>query len=194
VSAANGPALLTRSARELRSAADIYLLRKRDRSQNDLFEKKWTQAATALARARQAWIDAEDSRQALVDAENWRCEPPISELDAELDQKRQRSIARERERRERLLSSLELEAQFFASLRGTAKQEFYDTVLNCWHQAGGQFKRSRAPSGKPSGPTVLFVEAVTTPVMGKSAPGREAICKMIVDHRKRLAEGLAEDP
>lgn len=76
-----------------------------------------------------------------------------------------------------------------------SRWRFYNTVLECWGDAGGRFKRSRKKpverdelprlGGSASGPTVLYVEAAVTPVMGEEAPGREAICKLIVRHRER---------
>lgn len=75
----------------------------------------------------------------------------------------------------------------------SAKWRFYRTVLECWGNAGGSFRRSRSKpaerdgaggGGQASGPTVLYVEAAVEPVMGDQAPGREAICKLIIRHRR----------
>lgn len=72
----------------------------------------------------------------------------------------------------------------------SAKDHFYMTVLECWGDAGGSFRRSRTSptgqfrGGEASGPTVLYVEAAVKPVMGERAPGREAIYKLIARYKK----------
>jgi hypothetical protein len=81
-----------------------------------------------------------------------------------------------------------------AFARGSWKprQVFYHLLLECWGDAAGLFRRSRSTppvdgarwSGRPGGPTVLYFEAVAGPVMGRSAPGRERICQLIVEHKE----------
>jgi hypothetical protein len=70
----------------------------------------------------------------------------------------------------------------------TPKWKFYNAVLDCWIDAGGQLKMSRrGPEsnrpGQPSGPLIEYFDAAVRPVMEDEAPGREAIYKVVVERK-----------
>jgi hypothetical protein len=72
---------------------------------------------------------------------------------------------------------------------------YQSDVLEVWASLGGQLRFSRSKKG-PQGPLIRFFQAVTSPVMGASAPSAESIPDIIRRKKRfrgrRLAEVAAE--
>jgi hypothetical protein len=83
-----------------------------------------------------------------------------------------------------------LEIKLLAKDRITLKRDpparvlFQDNVLYIWTLLGGQLRFSRSKRG-PQGPLIRFFRAVTSPVMGASAPSLQSIPD-IVRRRKKF--------
>jgi hypothetical protein len=78
--------------------------------------------------------------------------------------------------------------------RRPARVIYQSEVLGTWVYLGGKLRFSRSKRG-PQGPLIRFFQAVTTPVMGASAPSVESIPD-IIRRQKRLrdpAEVTAEE-
>jgi hypothetical protein len=67
---------------------------------------------------------------------------------------------------------------------------YFYRALDCWEDAGGHFRFSRAKpgsqhEGRPGGPTIRYLEAVSRPLMGKGTPSAEALAKIIERRAKK---------
>jgi hypothetical protein len=170
--------------RWLLEVANTYL-RDRARSRSGA-GKKWNAAADAMADARRAMADACRHNEHFGTPFDDFVEFSRDELE---EWKRSLNLLEQWEQSARSAARYDATLAHFGC---SPKQHFYNMLLEFWGNAGGHFKRSRAKpnemgtksSGKAGGPTVLYVEATVGPVMGKDAPGREAICKLIVRHRE----------
>jgi hypothetical protein len=57
---------------------------------------------------------------------------------------------------------------------------FFEAIIDIWMSAGGRLRRSRhSVTEEPQGPLLRYLQAVTAPVMGKTAPRPETILKLI---------------
>jgi hypothetical protein len=71
-----------------------------------------------------------------------------------------------------------------------ARLDFQCDVLKVWALLGGQLRFSRHPkTGRPQGPLIKFFQAVTTPVMGASAPSLESLPDIIRRQKKSRDDG-----
>jgi hypothetical protein len=61
---------------------------------------------------------------------------------------------------------------------------FFECIMGSWVSAGGRLRRSRDIDGRVGGPLVRYIQAVTSPVMGKAAPKPETIFKFIFSARE----------
>jgi hypothetical protein len=71
---------------------------------------------------------------------------------------------------------------------------YFYWALDFWEHAGGHFRFSRRKpgsrhAGRPGGPTIRYLEAISLPVIGKAAPTAEAFAK-IIERRARKPEIL----
>jgi hypothetical protein len=67
---------------------------------------------------------------------------------------------------------------------------YINQALCLWAWAGGRFQFSRAKpgsqqEGRPGGPTIRFLEAVSLPLMGKAAPSGETFAKIVEQRARR---------
>jgi hypothetical protein len=109
---------------------------------------------------------------------------------------RARDARRRLQHRLKGVSEIKLSAKFMLdNLSKTDRRParaFQSSVLAVWTSFGGELRSARHPkTGRPGGPLIRFLQAVTIPVMGASAPSLESLPAIIRRRKRALEESAA---